>query len=53
MGQGLLWGSLVVVGANETVVPASELQEAMKRFNVTTVSESEWRLRWTAAIVKS
>mgnify|MGYP003341588824 FL=1 len=24
-------GSLVAVGANETVVPASELQEAMKR----------------------
>jgi transposase len=26
-----LEGSLVAVGANETVVPASELQEAMKR----------------------
>ena len=27
-----LEGSLVAVGANETVVPASELQEAMRRF---------------------
>jgi len=27
-------GSLVAVGANETVVPASELQEAMKRINM-------------------
>jgi transposase len=26
-------GSLVAVGANETVIPASELQEAMRRIN--------------------
>jgi transposase len=29
--KAYLEGSLVAVGANETVVPASELQEAMKR----------------------
>ncbi len=29
--KAYLEGSLVAVGANETVVPASELQEAMRR----------------------
>ena len=29
--EAYLEGSLVAVGANETVVPASELQEAMRR----------------------
>ncbi len=29
--KAYLEGSLVAVGANETVVPASELQQAMKR----------------------
>jgi transposase len=31
--KAYLEGSLVAVGANETVVPASELQEAMRRIN--------------------
>jgi transposase len=31
--KAYLEGSLVAVGANETVVPASELHEAMRRIN--------------------
>jgi transposase len=32
--KAYLQGSLMVVGANETVVPASELQEAMRRIKL-------------------
>jgi transposase len=40
--KAYLQGSLMAVGANETVVPASELQEAMRRIKQSMTEFADW-----------